>query len=73
MLSPRGTGGVDGIDLPAVSVWLLAGPEGGFTAEEEAAAVTVGWRPLRLGPRTLRTETAGLAALAALQTRFGDY
>jgi 16S rRNA (uracil1498-N3)-methyltransferase len=73
VLSPRGAGGLAGIEAPAVSVWLLAGPEGGFTADEEAAAFAAGWLPLRLGPRTLRTETAGLAALAAMQARFGDY
>lgn len=73
VLSPRGARGLDDIAAPAVSVWLLAGPEGGFTTDEDAAAVAAGWQPLRLGPRTLRTETAGLAALAALQARFGDY
>jgi 16S rRNA (uracil1498-N3)-methyltransferase len=73
VLSPRGTGGLAGIDAAATTVWLLAGPEGGFTDDEDAAAVAAGWHPMRLGPRTLRTETAGLAALAALQARFGDY
>ena len=45
------------------------GPEGGFTDEELAAARAAGWRPLSLGPRILRVETAAiaLAAWAAFQ------
>jgi 16S rRNA (uracil1498-N3)-methyltransferase len=53
-------------------VTLLIGPEGGFAPEEVAAALRAGVQALRFGPRVLRTETAGLAALAALQSRFGD-
>jgi 16S rRNA (uracil1498-N3)-methyltransferase len=53
-------------------VWLLVGPEGGFDATELAAAKAHGWSALQLGPRVLRTETAGLAAIAALQARWGD-
>lgn len=45
---------------------LMIGPEGGFSEEEEQAAVDAGALALSLGPRVLRTETAGLAALAAL-------
>jgi 16S rRNA (uracil1498-N3)-methyltransferase len=57
---------------PAASTALLVGPEGGFTPEEIAAAGQLGCRPVRLGPRVLRTETAGIAALAALQALRGD-
>lgn len=46
---------------------LLSGPEGGLSAVEEAAAIDAGLRPVTLGPRVLRAETAPLAALAALQ------
>ena len=53
-------------------ITLLIGPEGGFTADEVARAVGRGVVPARFGPRTLRTETAGLAAIAALAARFGD-
>ena len=53
-------------------ITLLIGPEGGFTADEVARAVGSGVVPARFGPRTLRTETAGLAAIAALAARFGD-
>jgi 16S rRNA (uracil1498-N3)-methyltransferase len=54
------------------AVELLIGPEGGFEEGELAAAVRSGFKPVRLGPRILRTETAGLAAIAALQARWGD-
>jgi 16S rRNA (uracil1498-N3)-methyltransferase len=53
-------------------VELLVGPEGGFDPGETAAAIAAGFQACRLGPRILRTETAGLAALAALQTLAGD-
>jgi 16S rRNA (uracil1498-N3)-methyltransferase len=56
----------------ARSVALAVGPEGGWTDDERAVATGAGWRAARLGPRILRTETAGLAALAALQARYGD-
>jgi len=45
---------------------FLTGPEGGFTEAEEEAALAAGFRPVTLGPRVLRAETAALAALAAL-------
>jgi 16S rRNA (uracil1498-N3)-methyltransferase len=47
-------------------VTLLIGPEGGFSAAEEDAAIAAGALALSMGPRVLRTETAGLAALATL-------
>ncbi|MFK3738218.1 16S rRNA (uracil(1498)-N(3))-methyltransferase [Massilia sp. TN1-12] len=56
---------------PARDVVLLVGPEGGFSDEEEAAAVAAGALPLSMGPRVLRTETAGLAALAILAAGWG--
>ena len=55
------------------SVAVAIGPEGGFDAEEIAAAESFGWRAQLLGPRVLRTETAGLAAAVWLQTLAGDY
>lgn len=57
----------------AGGVILAAGPEAGFTAQEEAAFVDAGFVPVRLGPRVLRTETAALAALAALNALRGDF
>jgi 16S rRNA (uracil1498-N3)-methyltransferase len=52
---------------------LLVGPEGGLSDTELALAARLGFEPVRLGPRVLRTETAGLAALAALQALAGDF
>jgi 16S rRNA (uracil1498-N3)-methyltransferase len=54
-------------------VVLLIGPEGGIADNEERFALANGFVACRLGPRILRTETAGLAALAALQAIAGDF
>ena len=62
------------VDLPSPkSVELLIGAEGGLDPQEVVAARQVGFRLVRMGPRILRTETAGLAALAALQALWGDF
>jgi 16S rRNA (uracil1498-N3)-methyltransferase len=53
-------------------VTLLIGPEGGLSEQEIKQACQQGFLSLNLGPRILRTETAGLAALAAIQSIFGD-
>ena len=55
------------------AVALAAGPESGFSAAEEAMLQGAGFVPVRLGPRVLRTETAALAALAALNALAGDF
>lgn len=52
---------------------LLIGPEGGLTDNEVELAVATGYRAVRIGPRILRTETAPLAAISALQTLWGDF
>lgn len=54
------------------SVLLLIGPEGGLSAQETQQAEKFDFLPLTLGPRILRTETAAVAAIAALQCYFGD-
>jgi 16S rRNA (uracil1498-N3)-methyltransferase len=51
---------------------VLVGPEGGFTDEEVARALAAGVVAAKFGPRILRTETAGLAAITALSAHFGD-
>ncbi len=71
MLSPQGRGRLRELS-PVGELALLAGPEGGLTAAEEAAALVSGWQPLLLGPRILRTETAAVATIAALQALWGD-
>ena len=52
---------------------LLIGPEGGIAKEELAAALAQGWQAVSLGKRILRTETAGLAAIAAILYEAGDF
>jgi 16S rRNA (uracil1498-N3)-methyltransferase len=58
--------------LPHRSVVVLVGPEGGWSEDEAKLAVAAGYSPLRLGPRILRTETAGLVAVSLLQSLLGD-
>ncbi|MEK7714241.1 MAG: RsmE family RNA methyltransferase, partial [candidate division NC10 bacterium] len=53
-------------------VHLLIGPEGGLSRDEVDAAKARGWKVVGVGPRILRTETAGPAILAILQNRLGD-
>ncbi|NIR28359.1 MAG: 16S rRNA (uracil(1498)-N(3))-methyltransferase [Gammaproteobacteria bacterium] len=72
MLEPRGAQRLGDLTPPQGSVALLVGPEGGLTEGEHHAAAAHGFHGLRLGPRVLRTETAGVAALAALQAVWGD-
>ena len=58
--------------VPPDSVWLAVGPESGFSAEETSGWAASGWLRVGLGPRTLRTETAALVALALVLNRWGD-
>lgn len=51
---------------------IAIGPEGGWSPRDRASLADAGFSRLRLGPRILRTETAGIAAIAALQAKFGD-
>ncbi|MEW5770995.1 MAG: 16S rRNA (uracil(1498)-N(3))-methyltransferase [Pseudomonadota bacterium] len=73
LLDPEAEHSLADLPAPAGEVTLLAGPEGGFDATERAAARAAGFVAVRLGPRVLRTETAALAALAAMQALWGDY
>jgi 16S rRNA (uracil1498-N3)-methyltransferase len=57
---------------PDSGLTVLIGPEGGLTREERSRAVAQGFTPVRFGPRILRTDTAPLAAIAALQALWGD-
>jgi len=62
------------VDLPPVTnVQMLIGAEGGLDPQEIVAAQQVGFKAVRMGPRILRTETAGLAALAVMQALWGDF
>lgn len=72
VLSPDGPTSLAGLTSVAPRVELLIGPEGGLDAAELDDAVRAGFTPVRLGPRVLRTETAGIVALAVLQALWGD-
>jgi 16S rRNA (uracil1498-N3)-methyltransferase len=56
----------------AAGIVIGIGPEGGWSEKDRVILRAAGFSGLRLGPRVLRTETAGLAAIAALQAKFGD-
>jgi 16S rRNA (uracil1498-N3)-methyltransferase len=72
VLSPTGEASLRDLPAPTGPVVLLIGPEGGLAPAELALARSAGFATLRLGPRTLRTETAVVAALAAIQGLWGD-
>jgi 16S rRNA (uracil1498-N3)-methyltransferase len=63
---------VAGSPVPPSAAQILVGPEGGFSGREQLVAQRAGYVPCRLGPRVLRTETAGPAAIAVLQSIAGD-
>lgn len=73
MLSPRSPTRLRDFPRPSAGITLLVGPEGGWDEAEIAAAQHAGFAPLALGPRVLRTETAAVAVLAALQVLWGDF
>lgn len=73
VLSPTATSTIDAAKAVEFRVTLLVGPEGGLEDAELAAAVGAGYKPIRMGPRVLRTETAALAAISALQCLGGDF
>jgi 16S rRNA (uracil1498-N3)-methyltransferase len=58
---------------PGTPITLLIGPEAGLSDAEEALAQSAGFMPILLGLRVMRTETAALAALAAIHARWGDF
>ena len=71
LLDPSGTS-LAKLANPGSNLILLVGPEGGLSVTEREAAIAAGFVALSLGPRILRTETAAITAIAALQTLFGD-
>ena len=72
LLAPTASARIQDLPRTAGPVTVLIGPEGGLTEAEHAAALSAGFSAVRLGPRTLRTETAAIAALSVLQREFGD-
>jgi 16S rRNA (uracil1498-N3)-methyltransferase len=71
LLAPSGDAALRSLP-PASDIEVLIGPEGGMSPQEREAAVAAGFACVRFGPRILRTETAPLAAIAALQAMRGD-
>src|SRR5690606_1882465 len=73
LLDPQGEHRLASLQLQDTDTVVVAiGPEGGWSPRDREVLHAAGFRGLRLGPRVLRAETAGLAAIAALQARFGD-
>jgi 16S rRNA (uracil1498-N3)-methyltransferase len=73
ILQPDGSTPLHKQPAPQGGIVLLIGPEGGFSEDEAKMAHMAGFVPIRLGKRVLRTETAAMAGIAALQTLWGDF
>jgi 16S rRNA (uracil1498-N3)-methyltransferase len=73
VLDPYNATSIRELRQPQNMVHLIAGPEGGFTRLEVESLVECGFHAVTLGPRILRTETAPLAAISALQLLWGDF
>ncbi len=73
VLDPEAEKNLSALTLRGQEVELLAGPEGGLSEPELKQARIAGYIPVKLGPRVLRTETAGPAAIAVLQALAGDF
>lgn len=73
VLQPGQAGGLRSLGALPPVMTVAVGPEGGFDASDLSRLYAAGYRELSLGPRILRTETAGIAALAALQAVYGDF
>jgi 16S rRNA (uracil1498-N3)-methyltransferase len=73
MLAPDADRRLTELPRPAGPVTLLVGPEGGFEEGEILAARSAGFQAVKVGPRVLRTETAGVVALAAMMALWGDF
>ncbi len=71
-LHPRAPFSLTTLPQPDAGIRLLIGPEGGLSSEEIQLAAEQGFVDMLLGPRVLRTETAAMTAITALQCRFGD-
>jgi 16S rRNA (uracil1498-N3)-methyltransferase len=75
LLAERSTGAsLTTVSLPSTGdeIWLLVGPEGGWQEEEVKETLDHGFTSVTLGPRILRAETAAIAAITVLQSRFGE-
>lgn len=71
-LHPRATTNIKTLAKPEQGVRFIIGPEGGLDDNEIQQALEAGYQEILLGPRVLRTETAALTLISALQLQFGD-
>ena len=72
LLDPQAAMSLATLPEPETGIVIAVGPEGGWSPRDREALHAAGFNGVRLGPRVLRTETAGIAAIAILQLRFGD-
>ena len=72
-LAPGAERSLREMERPEGAATLLIGPEGGFEEGEARAIAASGFMPVSLGPRVLRTETAGIAAISAMLALWGDF
>ncbi|HEX5421740.1 MAG TPA: RsmE family RNA methyltransferase, partial [Gammaproteobacteria bacterium] len=72
VLDPAADGKLPTLAHSSAEVFLLIGPEGGFSPSDLGLISANGFQPLRLGPRILRTETASIVACGLLQSQWGD-
>lgn len=72
-LDPHAEKSLKELKVIDMQVTFLSGPEGGFSHQERELAIAAGFIPIRLGRRVLRTETASLAAISAVQMLWGDF
>ena len=72
ILDPESKTGINNLKQPTKDIYLMVGPEGGLTQKELDLASQSNFTGINLGPRILRTETAGPACIAAMQVLWGD-
>jgi len=72
-LDPEATQTLNSISPAPASATILIGPEGGFDSQERQKIYTKNYQGIQLGPRVLRTETAAIATISAMQILWGDF
>jgi len=73
LLDPESNQSLSLISPKPSTITILIGPEGGFSSKERDRAYTKGYQGIQLGPRILRTETAAIATISAIQSLWGDF
>jgi 16S rRNA (uracil1498-N3)-methyltransferase len=73
VLDPKSKTSIGSLNKLEKQINILVGPEGGLSEAELSAVKNIGFKGIRLGTRILRTETAPLAAIASIQTLWGDF